>query len=210
MKIIRLHHTQLKIWCMGNEKKNGDSHGRAIRTCTTVAVHSGKNFLLAATYFFPLALLAQQGTINRDTLPQQHLCDTAQATHPADDIVPVLKKGPTDFLSSSLYGSISASYATSSNWYGRDQRNFALVGNLLYSHSLFAASHNHSHQLMADLGYLKFVDSTWEKSLDRLQVNLLWNNTGRKFNSSYTVAFGTQFLPSSFPNSPRPISRMQM
>ena len=99
----------------------------------------------------------------------------------------------------SLYSSLSTSYATSSNWNGQDLRNFALQGNVLYSHNLFAATHSHSHQLMADLGYLKYVDSTWEKSLDRLQVNLLWNNTGKKFNTSYTVAFGTQFLPASFP-----------
>ncbi|MCL4282606.1 MAG: hypothetical protein KJZ58_10105 [Flavobacteriales bacterium] len=102
------------------------------------------------------------------------------------------------FITSSLYGSLSASYAASDNWNGQDLRNFALQGNLLYNHNRFATTHSHSHQAMADLGYQKFVDSTWVKSLDRLQVNLLWNNTGRKFNSSYTVAFGTQFLPASF------------
>ncbi|MCI1751913.1 MAG: DUF3078 domain-containing protein [Flavobacteriales bacterium] len=102
-------------------------------------------------------------------------------------------------LNSSLYGSLSASYASSSNWYGQDLSNFAVAANLLYTNNLFADSHNHSHQVMLDLGYLKFVDSTWEKSLDQLQVNLLWNTTGKRINTSYTVSFGTQFLPSSYP-----------
>ncbi len=122
-------------------------------------------------------------------------CDTLRAASDTS-ICPTWN---SNYITTSLYSSLSASYATSSNWNGQDLRNFALVGNVLYSHNLFTATHSHSHQFMADLGYLKYLDSTWEKSLDRLQVNLLWNNTGRKFNSSYTVAFGTQFLPASFP-----------
>ena len=105
----------------------------------------------------------------------------------------------TAFTSSSLYGSLSASYASSSNWNGQNLRNFALLGNLLYTHSLFSASHSHMHQVMADLGYQKFVDSTWVKSIDRVMVNLLWNNTGKKFNSSYSVSFSTQFMPDAVP-----------
>jgi hypothetical protein len=50
---------------------------------------------------------------------------------------------------------------------------------------------------MADLGFLKFVDSSWVKNTDRLQVNLLWNTTGKRFKQSYAVALGTQFLPNS-------------
>ncbi len=122
-------------------------------------------------------------------------CDTLQTE--SDTTIAQVRNSA--FITSSLYGSLSTSYASSSNWNGQDLRNFALVGNVLYSHNLFAPTQSHSHQLMADLGYLKFVDSTWEKSIDNLQVNLLWNNTGRKFNSSYTVAFSTQFLPASFP-----------
>lgn len=123
--------------------------------------------------------------------------DTAQT-----GIVPkskTIEQEEPEFKSTSLYGSFSASYASSSNWNGQNSRNFALQGNLLYSHDLFANNHSHSHQFMADLGYLKFIDSTWQKSLDNVQINLLWNDNGRKFNSSYTVSFNTQFLPSSYP-----------
>ncbi|MBS1942714.1 MAG: hypothetical protein JST38_17750 [Bacteroidetes bacterium] len=103
------------------------------------------------------------------------------------------------YVSTAFYGSLSASYATSDNWAGHDQRNLTVQGNLFYSHNLFGNGRSHSHQAMADLGFLKYVDSTWEKSIDNVQVNLLWSNNGHKFNSSYTVAFGTQFLPASFP-----------
>lgn len=143
----------------------------------------------------PLAVLAQQ-----DALPTLILGPDTTTVHD-NGVGQVQTQQETAFLSASaLYGSLSASYASSDNWNGQDLRNFSLQGNLLYTHDLFAEGSGHSHQVMADLGYLKFVDSTWEKSIDMLQVNLLWNSTGRKFNSSYTVAFGTQFLPTSFPD----------
>ena len=158
-----------------------------------MAFHGGWRIFVSIAAMLPIGLFAQQDSI---TLAGQ-TCDTTLSAPPTGLQVP--GKDTTSFISSSLYGSLSASYASSSNWNGQDQRNFALVGNLLYSHNLFATTHSHSHMVMADLGFLKFVDSTWEKSLDRLQVNLLWNNSGRKFNSSYSVAFGTQFLPANYP-----------
>lgn len=159
-----------------------------------MACRSGWLLLFFATATFPAALHAQQDSAS--THLEQG--DTVRATdHPAGDDLRTNSSVP--FTYTSLYGSLSASYATSDNWNGQDLRNFALQGNLLYTHNLFTDSHGHSHQVMADLGYLKFVDSTWEKSIDNLQVNLLWNNTGRKFKTSYTVTLGTQFLPASFP-----------
>lgn len=98
---------------------------------------------------------------------------------------------------SSLYGSLSASYATSQNWAGQDLKNYAFATNLLYRHTLFGSERSHAHQLAADLGYLKFVDSTWVKHIDRIQVNLLWNSSGRKFNHSYSIVLATQFLPNA-------------
>ena len=92
---------------------------------------------------------------------------------------------------------MSASYAASQNWGGQDIKNYAFVGDLIYRHNVFEGSRSHAHQLMADLGYLKFVDSVWVKNIDRIQANLLWNSTGRKFNQSYMLALGTQFLPNT-------------
>lgn len=136
---------------------------------------------------------------NSGLISAQWAVDTAQGISEDSSSLAVLSSLPLAVKSNSFYGSVSASYASSNNWNGHNLNNFALIGNLLFSHFLFASEHSHSHQIMADLGYLKFVDSTWVKSLDRVQVNLLWNSTGKKFNSSYTIAFGTQFLPSSFP-----------
>ncbi|HQV40073.1 MAG: hypothetical protein IPO60_15025 [Flavobacteriales bacterium] len=154
-------------------------------------------FVLATATLFPLTIRAQTDTLQRSgTRPS---CDTSAWNCPLVDSTGAFADSSTAITSSSLYGSLSASYASSSNWNGQNLRNFALVGNLLYTHSLFAAKHGHLHQVMADLGYQKFVDSTWVKSIDRLQVNLLWNKTSRKFNSSYSIAFGTQFMPDAVP-----------
>ena len=139
-------------------------------------------FVLATATLFPLTIRAQTDTLQRSgTRPS---CDTSAWNCPLVDSTGAFADSSTAITSSSLYGSLSASYASSSNWNGQNLRNFALVGNLLYTHSLFAAKHGHLHQVMADLGYQKFVDSTWVKSIDRLQVNLLWNKTSRKFNLS--------------------------
>jgi hypothetical protein len=105
---------------------------------------------------------------------------------------------PTRSVITSLYSSLSASYATGQDWSGKQQRNYAFLGNVLYRHSSFATNRNHSHQAMADLGYLKFVDSLWVKNLDRLQINLLWGASRKRFSRSYMASLGTQFLPSMY------------
>lgn len=97
----------------------------------------------------------------------------------------------------SLYTALSSSYATSSNWQGQDLRNFAFIGNVQYKHFARDSTKSHAHQVLADLGYLKFVDSIWVKSVDRLQVNLLWASNGKRFNHSYSVLLNTQFLPNT-------------
>lgn len=96
-----------------------------------------------------------------------------------------------------LYTALSSSYSTSSNWQGRDLQNFSFIGNVQYRHSGIDSIRSHAHQVTADLGYLKFVDSIWVKSVDRLQVNLLWSTTGRKFKHSYSALLSTQFLPNA-------------
>jgi len=96
-----------------------------------------------------------------------------------------------------LYTSLSSSYSTSTNWQGQDLRNFAFIGNLLYKQSAQDSTHSHAHQVLADLGYLKFVDSIWVKSVDRVQVNLLWAARGQRFDHSYSILLNTQFLPNT-------------
>lgn len=72
-----------------------------------------------------------------------------------------------------IYTSLSSSYSTSTNWQGQDLRNFSFLGNAQYRHGAIGAGRSHAHQLLADLGCLKFVDSIWVKSVDRLQMQLL-------------------------------------
>lgn len=85
------------------------------------------------------------------------------------------REAPT---STFLYSSLSTSYSTSNNWQGSDLQNFAFLGNVLYKHAAWDSTRSHAHQVLADLGYLKFVDSTWVKSVDRVQVTCCGAPTG--------------------------------
>jgi hypothetical protein len=96
-----------------------------------------------------------------------------------------------------LYAGVSSSYATSTNWDGRDLRNFSLTANVQYTHGGIVGERSHAHQVLADVGYLKYVDSIWVKSLDKLQVNLMWASKGLRMKHSYSVLLSTQFLPNS-------------
>jgi hypothetical protein len=103
------------------------------------------------------------------------------------------------FINTGLYGALCASYAASENWGGQNLKNYAFAGNVLYRHNVFEGTRSHAHLFMADLGYLKFVDSIWVKNMDRIQTNFLWSSTGKRLNQSYMIAFGTQFLPNKIP-----------
>ena len=94
-----------------------------------------------------------------------------------------------------LRTSLSASYATSQNFQSRDFQNYALNAGLFVQDDRTGEVRKHQHKLLADLGYLKFIDSSWVKGIDRLQVNLLWSRTQRKWTHSYSVMLATQFLP---------------
>ena len=161
--------------------------------------HARRTILFAAAALGIMRAIAQQPT-TAGSAPQFPPGDTAHAglVGAAHDTLRSLPQTPPRARNTSFYGSLSSSYAASQNWGGQSLRNFAFVGNMQYRHGLYAGTHGHTHQVMADLGYLKFVDSVWVKSIDRLQINLLWNSTGKKLNQSWSIAFGTQFLPNSF------------
>lgn len=125
------------------------------------------------------------------TAPAQ--ADTSAAGH-----APVADTAAAVRTNTYFYGALSTSYAASENWGGLDLRHHAFSGNLLYRHAAAGNGRSHLHVVMADLGYLKFVDSTWVKHLDRLQVALLWSAAGRRVQRSWSMALSTQFLPTAF------------
>lgn len=94
-----------------------------------------------------------------------------------------------------MKGALSTSYSTSQNFQPRDFQNYALNASLFLQDDLKGAERRHQHKLVADLGYLKFIDSIWVKGIDRLQLNLLWSRTQRKWTQSYSAVLVTQFLP---------------
>lgn len=99
------------------------------------------------------------------------------------------------FRSSTLNASLSASYTTSKNWQSTDFQNYALSSGLFWQDDLQSATRRHQFKVIADLSYLKFIDSVWVKGADRLQANFLWSRTERKWTHSYALVFWTQFLP---------------
>jgi hypothetical protein len=127
---------------------------------------------------FPTALAQIPDTLSSETDPAIALAVEARRT-------------------SFLYTALSTSYSTSTNWQGQDLRNFSFLGNVQYRHGAIGAGHSHAHQLLADLGYLKFVDSIWVKSVDRLQVQLLWGHEAARMRHSYSLLLNTQFLPTT-------------
>ena len=133
--------------------------------------------------------LCAQGVSNTNAQPSDTLAQSAGVYHAIKD--------QSSAFNSSLYTALSSSYTTSTNWQGRDLRNFSFVGNLQYRHGALVGDNKHAHVVLADVGFQKFVDSIWVKSVDRLQVNLLWSTQGARIKHSYSVLLNTQFLPSS-------------
>jgi len=110
-----------------------------------------------------------------------------------------MKAQPTDstgsYHVSQLLGSIAASYSTSKNYTGTDFQNLAFSSSFFWQHDGQRETLLHSHKLLADLSYLKFIDSTWAKGIDRVQANFLWSRSAKKWTHSYSAMLATQFLP---------------
>ncbi len=99
-------------------------------------------------------------------------------------------------INSYLQSSLSASYSDQRNWLGQDFKNLSFAGSINYSHNASAKGWRHQHIAMADLSYLKFIDSLWFKNTNRIAINLLWHEQQSKILHSYSLAFQSQFLPS--------------
>lgn len=101
----------------------------------------------------------------------------------------------TTFRTINLKSSLSASYSTSRNWQTADFQNYALSGSFFLQDVGVHTDRRYQHQVLADLSYLKFVDSTWVKGTDRFLLSMLWSRSAKKWTHSYSVVFSTQFLP---------------
>lgn len=91
--------------------------------------------------------------------------------------------------------SISASYTTSHNWQSQDFQHYALSGSVFVQDLGSTSTRRHQHQLLADLSYLKFIDSTWSKGTDRFVASFLWSRSMKKWTRGYSALRSTQFLP---------------
>lgn len=102
----------------------------------------------------------------------------------------------TQSLFRQLNASLSSSYSANANWQGQDFQHYAFAGNIIARHQKTGMRWNHQHLILADLSYIKFIDSLWFKNTDRFQMNLLWSEEGARFRHSYAINFSTQILPS--------------
>jgi len=94
-----------------------------------------------------------------------------------------------------LQTSLSASYTANNNWQGQDFKNLSFAGSINYRYGRSTLNWRQQHFLMANLSYLKFIDSLWLKNTDVINIQLLWNEEQAKIQHSYSVLFQSQFLP---------------
>jgi hypothetical protein len=101
-------------------------------------------------------------------------------------------KSNTTFL-----GSLSTSFLENINWQATDMKNYALLASVDYSHKKEAERFKKLYQLRGELGFLKFIDSTWYKNADQLNVSAQWTTYSAKvLTHSYSIILKTQFADS--------------
>lgn len=105
------------------------------------------------------------------------------------------KINPTFSRKISYSNNFSASYIHYKNWKysGYNNFSFLLRSNLNYD-TTGRAWETHLH-FNAELGYMKFVDSTWYKSNDYVDLSAeVIKNTNKTFENIFTFYFSSQFL----------------
>lgn len=95
----------------------------------------------------------------------------------------------------SKYFALSTSYSANKNWQGKDFRNLSFATNSQFRYNANSNIWNQAHVIIADLSYLKFIDSLWIKNQDKIQMNFLWSKSENKIKHSYTCIISSQFLP---------------
>ncbi len=75
-----------------------------------------------------------------------------------------------------------------------DYKNYTFLGNVDYSYKVAALKFKKLVQFRGELGFLKFVDSTWYKNSDNLNMCAQWTNYSSKaFTHSYSIILKSQF-----------------
>ncbi len=89
-------------------------------------------------------------------------------------------------------GNITSAYSKKSNWNSNNYRFFSLSSEIYTQHDVYRSSGKyHQHRFLADVGFLKYIDSTWSKRSDFVQLALLWGNQSDSWSSSYSILLET-------------------
>ncbi len=109
---------------------------------------------------------------------------------------------PVTCLFSSFRASLSTSYIIQKNYYQSDVRNFIFLSNADYFRKVSSEKFTKSFHFKTDLGYVKYLDSSWNKYSDSWRLNILFEeNASSKITHSYSLILYSQFLNTYFPVS---------
>jgi len=105
---------------------------------------------------------------------------------------------PADSLKRSRNTTFLATLATSftenKNWQNVDYRNYFFLGNIDYSLRVSSDKFKQLYQVRGELGFLKFIDSTWFKNSDNFNILTQWTEYSTKaITHSYSIILKTQF-----------------
>ncbi|MCX6292663.1 MAG: hypothetical protein NT126_13030 [Bacteroidetes bacterium] len=95
---------------------------------------------------------------------------------------------------STLLVAFSTSFTENKNWQTVDYKNYSFIGNMDYTRKTTISKFKQLYQFRGELGFLKFVDSTWYKNSDNLNVYVQWTDySSKKFTHSYSIILKSQF-----------------
>jgi hypothetical protein len=123
-------------------------------------------------------------------LPFHSIADTTSCY----SITPFLADSSKVNNYTTLLATFSTSVIENKNWKSMDFRNYSLQGNVDYDRKVAAPHFKKLYQLSGELGFLKFIDSSWYKNSDNLNLSSQWTNYSSKtLTPSYSVILKTQF-----------------
>lgn len=97
----------------------------------------------------------------------------------------------------SYSNNLSASYINYKNWKYNGATNYSFLIHSAIGYDSAGANREIHLRLNADLGYMKFVDSTWYKNTDDIDLTAdIVKKTDRTFENGFSFYFSSQLLPS--------------
>jgi len=91
---------------------------------------------------------------------------------------------------------LSTSFLNTSNWKGSSFSSFSTTVNSDFYLATTTETANLVFTIKSDLGFTKFIDSTWSKHADKLYTQFIWKKKKSKIDQSYATSVTAQLLNS--------------